>query len=85
VFFVFSFWWDAMREVVEGGGVNGEGDAGELAPGSCWRGVGIVEEGGEEELSEGREEPGEGVSCGEALVLAPGVSHKAWGECARKG
>ena len=74
--------------VVVGGGVNGEGDGGELAPGSCVRGVGIVEEkdeGGEEELSEGREEPGEGVSCGEALVHAPGVSHKAWGECARKG
>lgn len=71
-----------------GGRANGEGVEGELAPGSWGRGVGIVEErdeGGEEELSEGREEPGEGVSCGEALVLAPGVSHKAWGECARKG
>jgi len=82
-----------MREelVVGGGGVNWEGYGGELAPGSCLREVGIVEErdeggeGGEEELSEGREEPGEGVSCGEALVHAPGVSHKAWGECARKG
>ena len=70
-----------------GGGVNGEGVEGELAPGS-WGKEEMVEErdgGGEEELSEGREEPGEGVSCGEALVLAPGVSHKAWGECARKG
>jgi hypothetical protein len=71
-----------------GGGVNGEGVEEELAPGSWGRGEEMVEErdgGGEEELSEGREEPGEGVSCGEALVLAPGVSHKAWGECARKG
>ncbi len=70
------------------GGENEEGEEGELAAGSWGRGVGIVDErdeGGEEELSEGREEPGEGVSCGEALVLAPGVSHKAWGECARKG
>jgi hypothetical protein len=76
-----------MGESVEGGGVNGEEVVGELAPGSWGRGVGMVEreEGEEEELSEGREEPGEGVSCGEALVLAPGVSHKAWGECARKG
>jgi hypothetical protein len=79
-----------MREglVVGGGGVNGQGDWGELAPGSWGREVGIVEErdeGGEGELSEGREEPGEGVSCGEALVHAPGASHKAWGECARKG
>ena len=40
---------------------------------------------GEGEVSEGREEAGEGVSCGEALVHAAGVSHKAWGECARKG
>lgn len=76
------------EESVVGGRVNGGGDGGELAPGSWGRGVGIVEErdeGGEGELSEGREEPGEGVSCGEALVHAPGVSHKAWGECARKG